>query len=70
MSNWRGLFPNGRMLFYEGNTPEAFVEEMKSKFGFDPSVDPKGSWTRSRMFFCPPEHLDAVYGNATYPLGS
>jgi hypothetical protein len=31
-------WPEGRTLFYEGNHPEKFVEEIKRKFGFDPSA--------------------------------
>jgi hypothetical protein len=36
---WRELFPQGRIIFYEGDDPKGFVREIKAKFGFDPSKD-------------------------------
>jgi hypothetical protein len=78
---WRAHFPNGRFIFYEGDDPEGFVEEIKAAFGFDPSVDE--NWGRKTYpdgdpvdpanmwkFHCPPEHLDAIYGNDRFPMGS
>ena len=72
-SSWSELFPDGRFIYYEGNNPEAFVEEIKRKFGFDPSKDnPK--WGEvisvSYGFHCPAEYLDAIYGGSKYPMGS
>lgn len=37
MSNWSGLFPDGRCIFYEGDDPDGFRAEIKTKFGFDPA---------------------------------
>jgi len=31
-------FPDGRTLFYEGEHPDAFVEDIKQRCGFDPST--------------------------------
>jgi hypothetical protein len=77
MKTWSELFPNGRDIFYEGNDPEGFVTEIKAKFGFDPSKSkPQGVWASfgwnkadGYCFFCPPEHLNAIYGGE-YPMGS
>lgn len=38
MCKWQEMFPEGRVLFYEGDDPEGFVKEMKEKFNFDPSM--------------------------------
>ena len=79
LSKWSELFPRGRFIFYEGDNPEAFVKEIKRKFGFDPSKneswgevidDGKGGSFTSYGFHCPAEHLDAIYGNDKYPMES
>ena len=82
---WRELFPNGRHIYYEGDEPQKFVDEIRAEFGFDPSADPDwgtGYWYvpdagrcpdpfgRTLMFLCPPEHLDAIYGSQRWPMGS
>jgi hypothetical protein len=36
---WRELFPEGRTIFYEGDEPEKFAQEILAEFGFDPSAD-------------------------------
>jgi len=73
--SWTTLFPKGRYIYYEGNTPDEFIAEVKARFGFDP-VKNKPNWQQEYKdwgcfgFFCPPEHLDAIYGNNEYPMGS
>ncbi len=71
MRKWSELFPYGRLIFYEGDDPQGFVEEIKAKFGFDPSKDNSG-WDEEGgySFFCPGDHLDAIYGVSKYPMGS
>lgn len=78
---WGAMFPDGRWVFYEGEDPDGFANEMVEKFGFDPRKD-NDLWGadndpdedepefRSYQFFIPGEHMDAVYGNHDYPLGS
>ncbi|MBO0834087.1 MAG: hypothetical protein J2P28_01040 [Actinobacteria bacterium] len=80
---WRELFPNGRCIFYEGNDPRGFAEQIRAQFGFDPAADPhwgKGlmhgpdgedlddPFGRSYGFHCPPQHLDAIYNG--FQMGS
>ena len=79
-SAWSGLFPEGRHLYYEGRDPQGFVEQVKSKYAFDPSKDP--AWGQrvepgdghegfdSFSFDCPPRLLNAIYGRLRFPLGS
>jgi hypothetical protein len=82
---WRELFPEGRDLFYDGDDPDGFAAEIKARFGFDPSKSPTGGrllWGvpvtladgelfTAYPFACPPEHLDAIYPDASgYPVGS
>ena len=63
-NRWVELFPDGRVIIYEGNEPDKFCEDIKKEFEFDPSEDER--WDaeneHARWFFCPPEHLDAIYG--------
>jgi hypothetical protein len=35
-TTWRDHYPEGRDIFYEGNDPVAFAEQVKVEFGFDP----------------------------------
>jgi hypothetical protein len=71
MMTWSELFPDGRKIFYEGNEPEAFTEEIKQKFGFDPSEDnPKWNREEGFAFWCPGRLMDAIYGDSKYPMGS
>jgi hypothetical protein len=58
------LFPEGRFIFYEGDDPKRFRREIKAEFGFDPGPAPEEG------FLCPPEHLDAIYGDERFPTGS
>lgn len=37
--SWRELFPDGRYIYYEGDDPEGFIEEVKTRFGFDPTAN-------------------------------
>jgi hypothetical protein len=82
---WRELFPKGRRIYYEGDDPQGFAEQIRTEFGFDPSTDPDwgiGDWYmpdgtrcpdpfgRTLMFLCPPGILDAVYGSGRWMLGS
>jgi hypothetical protein len=68
---WRELFPEGRTIFYEGDDPETFAQEILAEFGFNPVADPL--WLTNAVcpaFRCPPEHLDAIYGSNRWELGS
>ncbi|WP_250029750.1 hypothetical protein [Paractinoplanes maris] len=77
---WAELFPNGRDIFYEGDSPDDFAAEIAARYGFDPRTD-KRWWEVidgggdmepfvSYRFHCPVHLLDAIYGNDKYPLGS
>ena len=76
---WRELRPEGRHIFYEGDDPQKFAEEIRTEFGFDPSNDPLWGVLipagpgfesfYSYQFHCPPEHLDAIYSDR-FPMGS
>ncbi len=75
-SSWRNLFPEGRHIYYEGDDPAGFVEEVRVKFGFDPAADP--NWGirigeregfDSYSFHCPAELLDSIY-SGRFPMGS
>lgn len=78
--SWKELRPEGRDIFYEGDNPQEFVEEIKAEFGFDPSADE--GWGvhipgddsypsfYSYGFHCPPGILDAVYSSDRWPMGS
>lgn len=79
-TTWSDMFPDGRTIYYEGDDPQAFVEEIKQRFGFDPSeIGAIHHWTGERFdgwteergycFLCPAEYLDAIYGG-DYPMGS
>jgi hypothetical protein len=75
VKDWSEMFPEGRDIFYEGDHPAAFAEQMRHEFGFDPSTDPGWSqWVPDVgylcRFHCPPEHLDEVYGSGRWELGS
>ena len=64
---WSEMFPDGRHIYYEGDDPKGFVEQIKAEFGFDPSKDEH--WGNGCCFHCPPEHLDAIY-SGRFPMGS
>lgn len=80
MLQWSKLFPDGRVLFYEGDDPKGFRAEMRTKFGFDPAAPCKGvlggeefrrfNKRHDYQFFCPANVLDKVYGKKGYMLGS
>jgi len=75
---WKDLFPQGRTIYYEGDDPEAFAQQVKTEFGFDPSASPwwgerndEGELdVNSYKFHCPAEHLDAIYGTDRWRMGS
>ncbi len=79
-TTWAELFPTGRDIFYEGETPDEFAAEIAERFGFDPRKDPhwwdviEGDEDMepfvSYRFHCPAHLLDPIYGNPEYPLGS
>jgi hypothetical protein len=83
---WSELHPDGRDIYYEGDDPEKFAQEIRAEFGFDPSDDELWGgppimlglngehWAdlfdRIYYFHCPPEHLDEIYGSDRWPMGS
>jgi hypothetical protein len=75
---WSEMFPDGRTIFYEGDDPHGFARTIRQEYGFDPSLDDgwgvpldvDGRRHIMFQFFCPPEHLDAIYGSSRFPLGS
>lgn len=68
---WDDLFPDGRVVFYEGKDPKGFAAEMKAKFGFDLSENnPHWSKYYGYSFHCPGRCINQVYGSSKYPLGS
>ena len=81
LPSWVSLFPGGRRIYYEGSDPDGFLAEIQAEFGFNPGRDPgwavlhndddedEGPWF-SYSFQCPAEHLDAIYGNNRFPMGS
>jgi hypothetical protein len=80
--NLAEMFPDGRMLFYEGDDPDGFRAEIIAECGFDPADRPgyfswpDGDWTpldwdQHRAFSCPPEHLEAIDGrHRRWPIGT
>jgi hypothetical protein len=40
VTTWAERFPEGRTLFYEGDDPGAFREQIQAEFGFDPAECP------------------------------
>jgi hypothetical protein len=66
VTTWAELFPNGRLIFYEGDNPERFVRTLRRRFSLDPRRDP--NWAEMRAFHCPARLLDAVYWH--FPMGS
>jgi hypothetical protein len=73
-NKWSEIFPQGRHIFYEGDNPRKFAEQIKAEFEFDVTKDPRwenrdpGFTTWS--FDCPPELLDKIYGSDRFPMGS
>jgi hypothetical protein len=77
---WAELFPDGREIFYEGDSPDEFASHIAETYGFDPRADHRwwevidGDGDMEAFvlygFRCPPALLDAIYGNPAYPLGS
>jgi hypothetical protein len=75
--SWAELFPNGRDIFYEGDSPDEFAAHIATTYGFDPRTDHQW-WDVidggdgmapfvSYSFRCPANLLDAIYGNPAYP---
>ncbi|MFG1883777.1 hypothetical protein [Micromonospora sp. NPDC049102] len=77
-SAWRNLYPQGRHIFYEGDDPAGFAEEVRAEFGFDPTADPhwgtrigsEDNGFDSYSFYCPGDLLDSIYGVGRFPMGS
>jgi hypothetical protein len=78
LPSWASLFPEGRDIAYEGDDPAGFASQIRIEFGFDPASDPRwgahidtetDSWD-SYWFYCPVEHLDAIYGSDRFLVGS
>lgn len=77
MEDWKrqaeAMFPNGRVIFYDGDDPEGFRKEMIEKFNFDPEKSLNPSMWNARCgyaFYCPGEHYRAVYLDDKYSVGS
>jgi hypothetical protein len=70
MMKWSELFPDGRVIFYEGDDPEGFKQDMWNKYQLDVML--LGKFTRSGgyAFHCPANVLDEIYRDGSYPLGS
>lgn len=44
MSTWRELFPEGRHIFFEGEDPAAFIDEIRRLYGLDPLLFEVTQW--------------------------
>jgi hypothetical protein len=77
---WSESGPEGRHIFYEGDDPETFRQQINAEFGFDPGDDNE-DWGKyfegddvegfvSYSFWCPLEYLNAIYGSGRFPMGS
>lgn len=77
------LFPEGRILYYEGSDPEAFADQIRDELGLDPRISDGraegydnglygAEWTAESgySFYCPPQHLQAIYGSGRFPIGT
>jgi hypothetical protein len=62
---WAELYPEGRVLYFEGEDLFGFIQQVKEKFGLDLSRSPNASF----QFRCPPEHLQEML-NGDYPVGT
>jgi len=61
------LYPDGRLLAYEGDSPPAFREQTRARLGFDPAGDDR--WEPKRAFSCPARILDVILLDpAEWPL--
>jgi hypothetical protein len=75
LRSWSELFPDGRIIYYEGECPDEFAAEIKHEFKLDVTKDEL--WddllrdgSKRRAFHCPSELLDEIYGSGKYCLGS
>jgi hypothetical protein len=63
------MFPNGRDIWFEGDDPAGYRAWARARTGFDPgehwTEDPSGY-----RFHCPAEHLNVLYGDSPWPVGS
>jgi hypothetical protein len=68
------LFPHGRHIFYEGEDPDGFAQQITAEFAFDVTKDPRWGDRHpdfiSYGFDCPSSLLDAIYGSDRFPMGS
>lgn len=74
--SWDQLFPEGRVVFYEGDDPTTFAREMRELYGIDVAAPaPAGfpyqpTWLEAESFFIPAGLVEAVYGSGRWELGS
>jgi hypothetical protein len=75
------MYPEGRVVYYEGDDPEGFRSEMLDEFGFDAAIpydcgQVEGirlrptNWEGNRNFHIPAGLVRAVYGSERWPLGT
>lgn len=78
LATWASMYPEGRDIAYEGDDPAEFASQIQAEFGFNPALDSRwgvqldgeASSYDSYWFYCPPEHLDAIYGSDRFLVGS
>jgi hypothetical protein len=73
-----GYWPDGRHIWYEGDSPESFAAAVKDELGLDVTKDP--GWGRlidededsfvSYSFDCPAALLGDIYYSDRWPMGS
>jgi hypothetical protein len=69
-TTWAELFPEGRFIFYEGDDPTGFADEIWERFNFAVDQSPKWKGGGDPGFHCPAQLLDEIYGSGRYPMGS
>jgi hypothetical protein len=52
------LYPDGELVSYQGNDPQAFCQQTRTRLGLDPADDDRREL--ARQFWCPPRVLDVV----------
>lgn len=73
--SWDEMFPEGRVVFYEGDDPENFEQEMKS-IGIDVNYSLENKWMNPcdwremRSFYIPSGRVEEIYGSNNWTLGS
>jgi hypothetical protein len=71
---WDELFPDGRIVFYEGDDPDRFAFEMRLR-GIDVRKPPANlvdrvHWDEGRSFYIPPGRMEEIYGSGRWSIGS